>query len=592
MAYFLLNFALFLPLYLLSTDGSSFWPTLQFHSSQIGDTQRFISQVLFKQLAQYRNNFDIFRLNVEWAVLVALWVLVAPWLHGRLRLLRGLGIILCILYLLGFYYYLYEAITVSFFLVDPIFYNQYFMAIDGLQFLMSHIDLSLFTYVGAGVAVILVHFFIWWLLRILFRSEMASLRFHWSIRVGTLILAALAIASVVRFKVALANPVMVASSLSYKLEKNITESLEIAHNVANYNEELVNRSYDYQGYTLLEKPNIYLIFVESYGSVLYKRPHFRPDYLRLLKELDEELAAHDWHSVSNFSTSTTWGGGSWMAYNSFLFGLRIDVHPQFLYLRNRYRYATYPDLGHYLKSQGYRYFRASSLSVEMTDSEWAQYIHYYGVDEWLRYRDLAYTGERYSWGPSPPDQYTLGFLHERMLESAPNQPHLAFLITQNSHYPWRPLPQVIDDWHNFNQGSFPSPNAAKGLTGLDAQRANYLAAIKNQLSVMVHFITHVLSQQDENAIVVLVGDHQPPRVARRDDGFETPIHIIGRDPALVQTLAVFGFQPGLTVNDQANPIKHEGFYSMFMQLLIGLYGEEGVVPPPYKPNGVNIKVSH
>jgi hypothetical protein len=43
-----------------------------------------------------------------------------------------------------------------------------------------------------------------------------------------------------------------------------------------FDDRQVQAAYNYVGYRLERKPDIYLIFVESYGSVLYKRSHFTP----------------------------------------------------------------------------------------------------------------------------------------------------------------------------------------------------------------------------------------------------------------------------------------------------------------------------
>ena len=48
----------------------------------------------------------------------------------------------------------------------------------------------------------------------------------------------------------------------------------------------IRQAYDYSQYDLAETPNIYLIFVESYGSVLYKRDDYAVAYRELLDALD------------------------------------------------------------------------------------------------------------------------------------------------------------------------------------------------------------------------------------------------------------------------------------------------------------------
>lgn len=564
-----LNLLLFLPLFLLNIESYRFWPLIDVNSTP----------PWWKQLFHYRQNLDIFRLNVEFALLITLWVLI-----GVIRL-PVVGLVFSGWYLLTLYYYIYEAISLSFFLADPILYNQYFMAVDGLQFLFGHIKLSPFLVIGTAVVFVAAHWIVLSLIRFLFDHRSTGYLSR-PTKIGLVLLSSLMIASVLRYEMALANPVMVASSVIYKLKKNVQESLEIYENVHNFDPESVRQHYDFEHFRMKEKPDIYLLFIESYGSVLYKRSHFRSQYVTLLSELEQTLADSGWQSASNLSTAPTWGGGSWMSYASLLFGLRIDSHPQFLFLRNRYRYDSYPDIAHYLKSQGYRYFRLSSLSVELTEHEWEQYINFYGVDVWPRYRDMNYQGQRFSWGPSPPDQVALGFMHDYMGQHEyAAEPKLMFFITQNSHYPWKPLPPIVDDWRRFGKETFVAPSPAADLRGIDAQRRNYLASIEYELRTVVDFI---LRLRDENTIVVVVGDHQPPRVARRSDGFETPIHIISKDSSVASHLSDYGFQSGMIVTNQSTPIKHEGFYSMFIRVLLESYGEHPTSLPPYLPEGLQL----
>ena len=50
---------------------------------------------------------------------------------------------------------------------------------------------------------------------------------------------------------------------------------------------MIRRTHDYDEHTLVTKPDIYLIFIESYGSVLYKRPYYKVAYETLLKRMKE-----------------------------------------------------------------------------------------------------------------------------------------------------------------------------------------------------------------------------------------------------------------------------------------------------------------
>lgn len=584
-ALLVLNWLLFVPLYLLNLENTYFLPWI--------DTVGNFPDEPEKWLLRFRSNFDIFRICLEIVAIAGLAALI-PHQWGESwwqRISRTvIHIVSGAVYLLIIYYYIYEALTLSFFLADPIIYNQYFMAVDGLQFLLQNVNLSWITYALAFLGIVLLHMLIIFLLRTLFR---AAPRINWGSRSLLLVILICAGLVTMRYQQTTANPLMVVSSAAYKIKKNISDSFEVQASTAAYDEQIVLDTYDYTrgsfaDVQLTKWPNIYLILVESYGSVLYKRDDFRQQYTTLLDELETSLSQNNWHIASGLSEAPTWGGGSWMSYGSLLFGMRIETHPQFLFLRNQYRFKEYPDLGYFLKSHGYRYYRLSPLSIEMPDHEWAQYQNFYGVDEWLRHRDLNYSGTQFSWGPSPPDQYSLNFMrqHMRNQSATTNQPHFFFMITQNSHYPWSPMPPVVDEWAALNE-----PMQTTVLPGpRDHQwtRRNYFNAIEYQLRALTDF---VLKSGDEDAIFILVGDHQPPRVARKSDGWETPMHIISRDAGLADALTNYGFINGLEVPCQPDlceaTLRHEGFYSLFVRTYLEQYRTaEGIALPRYLPDGV------
>jgi hypothetical protein len=118
-------------------------------------------------------------------------------------------------------------------------------------------------------------------------------------------------------------------------------------------------------------------------------------------------------------------------------------------------------------------------------------------------------------------------------------------------------------------------------------RQDYLQAISYQLRTVEDFI---LRNGDDDALFFLIGDHQPPRVSRRADGFDTPIHIISKDQALLDAFGEFGFTPGLWIQKLESDLHHEGFYSLFMHVIVGEYGGEyhtdRVALPAYLPQGV------
>jgi hypothetical protein len=566
-----LTILLFLPLYLFDSETSTLLPGSALFSAGL--------KPAIDQLFIWRSNLDPLRISVEFTLLVTLWVLVRRVQRPTVRhLITGL-------YLLALCYYLYEAIMASIYHTDPVFYSHYFLARDGLPFLAQHVQTAGWVYALAFAGLTVVVVMITVLVRVLLANA-AQPALSMTTRIAMALLAILCITALVRYQFATARPEMVPSSLGYKLKQNIEASLQLYADVTGFDGETVRSAYDYTGYSLQKRPDIYFLFIESYGSVLYKRLHFRMPYASLLAGMEDALSAAGWRTASALSESPTWGGGSWMAYTSLLFGLRIDNHPQYLSLLNKYQVEHYPDLGSYLQAQGYTYAWVTSLSNELDERTWNRYIRFLGVDDWLRYSDLDYHGQHYGWGPAPPDQYVLNYTNTKLQQES-ERPLFYVTLTQNSHYPWRPQPTLVDDWQTLNQAP-PTDDAPVNSAGdTSTVRQDYLQAISYQLRTVEDFI---LRNGDDDTLFFLIGDHQPPRVSRRADSFDTPIHIISKDQALLDAFGEFGFTPGLWVQDLESDLHHEGFYSLFMHVMVGEYGEEDdadrVALPAYLPQGV------
>lgn len=565
--FLLLNLLLFLPLYLLNRDDTTFLPLADLVGRDWGAD--------LQHLLLWRKNIDPFRWNVELVILVGLWANIS-----RLRR-PGIRTLFIGLYFLTLFYYSYEAITLTIYQVDPIFYHHYYLVVDGLRFLLEHLHLSLGLYLVSGALVFLVLVAVYAFVRLLFSIPVAERLSPW-LRLSLGVLATIMLLATVSYQKVLAVPTMVVSSLFFKVENNLQKSLQVYHDVNNFDDTAIRQTYNYRDLTLQHKPNIYLIFVESYGSVLYQRPDYKMSYERLLTQLQQQLGAGGWQVASTLSESPTWGGGSWLAYTSTLFGLRIDTHPQFLSLLNKYQAETYPSLGTYLKQQGYRYYHLSSLSSELSEGDWLKQERFFGVDHWFRFEELHFHGPMYGWGPAPPDQYVLHYAHEQLIQ-AKDQPFLLFFITQNSHYPFAPAPTMVDDWRTLNNDQ-PSP------PGIDAEgidhalrRRNYADAIEYELQALSEFVLTTGSADD---LFIFIGDHQPPRVSRREDGFATPVHIVSRDQRLLDTFQRYGFVPGLRVPGLAPTLNHEGFYSLLVRVLVEQYGDGyHATLPPYLPKG-------
>ena len=567
LCFLLLNLLLFLPFYLLNREDATLLPITElFSRNWSADLQHMLL---------WRKNVDPFRWNVELVILLGLWVNSS---RLRRRSIRSL-LILC--YFLTLFYYAYEAITRTVYQVDPIFYHHYYLALDGLQFLLSHLHLSLASYLGAALLALLALGSVYVLVQSLYSLSLADHLSSW-LRITFGALAVVMLLPIFAYRQVLASPVMVVSSLYYKMALNIEKSLQVYYDVTNFDDTALQQTYDYHDLTLQRKPNLYLIFVESYGSVLYQRPDYKIGYELLLNKVQKQLTDGGWSMASTLSESPTWGGGSWLAYSSALSGLRIETHPQFLALLNKYQIDAYPNLGNYLKQQGYHYFHLSSLASEMPAGDWLKQERFFGVDHWFRFEELQFEGPMYGWGPAPPDQYVLHYTHDLLIKNA-DKPFVLFFITQNSHYPFAPIPSLVEDWRTLKNDEPSPPGIDPEGIPHDQRRRNYADAIQYELEMLSEF---VLTAGDENDLFVFIGDHQPPRVSRREDGFATPVHIVSRDPQLIASLQEYGFTPGLRVADLTPTMKHEGLYSLLVRTLLYNYGAgDKTALPVYLPDG-------
>ena len=563
-SFFVLHALLFLPVVLMDREDGALLPAVQFAG-------RSLDQI-WVQLAVWRREPDLLRFNSEIVLFVALWALLRPLRHLWLRRLFVFA------YLFLFFYYLYEGASLTFFSVEPVFYTQLRMATQGFSFFLQNARVTAAFVVGTVLLIVGGAVVVARLARFVLPEENRGP----ATRGALALLALLVSVQAVSRSDLLARPEMVFSSISAKLVRNIGESRRVYQEVRGIETTAAPALDDFGRFRLVERPPVYIIFSESYGSVLYKRNDWRARYRELAGRLDRKLAGAGWHVASALSLAPTWGGGSWMSYTSALFGLRVSSDPQYYALLDKYQAGGYPDLGNVLKGRGYKYYRLTALSMGLPESQWEKYASFYGVDRWLQYEDLEFVGPEYGWGPAPPDQYSLNFARET-IRSETDGPFLFFTITQNSHYPWAPQPVLVDSWRQLNRPG-PAPPPSSELIDHVQRRQNYWNAIEYQLEMLTDFI---LREPNEQAIFVLVGDHQPPRVSRREDGWDTPFHIIAKDARFVASFMEYGFTSGLAVWEPEPAFRHEGFRSLFVRQLLAAYGD-GAELPPYFPEGLPV----
>jgi len=553
------NLLLFAPLYLITWPGNTFFP----------DVARWTS-------LRTRQNYDLWRFGLEWLGLITLWVNLPRLRTPRTRrVFRWVAFALLLTFLV---YQSYEAVVVGLYHNRPDFVNDWAFLAGGIGFVLDSLSLPWWLVAGGVLGPFLLLALLYHLTGIPFAAGLPEKLMPFSRR-AFLLLALLALGYALMYPQDAATPEGEVASLALKVRANLQRARRTHERVKVMQQVSPYATYDYRRYTLAEHPNIYLFFLESYGSVLVTDPVFRPRYEALMARVQRELASAGWHMATGLSRSPVWGGGSWMAYTSMLCGVRLAQQPQYLALKYGFQNTPYPHLGRYLQSQGYRFTWVVPINRKLNPAYQAANQRFYGPDVWLTFADLDYYGPEYSWGPSPPDQYTLGFLRHWLAQQPP-RPNFVFFLTQNTHYYFAPVPPVVDDWRDLNDPNIDDPKSHPKLSRTEA----YMQAVAYDWTVLADFIRH--ARPDD--VFILIGDHQPPLVSGPWDGYDTIVHIIARDPAFVEGFTAYGLIPGMLPDLNAPRLHHEGLYSLLMRQLVARWGVHPDDLPAYHPRGIRI----
>ena len=349
--------------------------------------------------------------------------------------------------------------------------------------------------------------------------------------------------------------------ISLSVLRNVTQSIAMQKKINNFSiAELKRKNEFLDSLELPQKPNVYIIFLESYGSVLYHEEQVRDAYQSLLIALEKRMNLDELASTSIFSTSPVSGGGSWLAYTSMFYG--TEIANQGLYQKLVYDTAFHQvtNLLKWFRKKDYKtYFLAPKRNGKIAP-DYQTYGSFYGIDHWITPEVFDhFEGERFGWSSPPPDQYSLNFSHENFIRA--QGPSVLFFLTKNSHSPFKSPIEPAEDWKTLNN---PVTHQKKSYFSDIPEWSDYLQSIKYEMSMLTQF---AIEQTQGNDVVLLVGDHQPPYLTPSALGKETMIHVICRNPDFIEAFGKHGFTPGLLLPAEADTIHHEDFLWMFVEAI-------------------------
>lgn len=114
------------------------------------------------------------------------------------------------------------------------------------------------------------------------------------------------------------------------------------------------RHNDFQRVRFDAGPNIVIVCVESYGSIVYRDPRCGAGISALLRSHEPDLTQCGYRFASTFSDAPLFAGGSWLSYASFVYGAPIDNVQLYDGLFSRpSNFGAYESLFHVLARNGY-----------------------------------------------------------------------------------------------------------------------------------------------------------------------------------------------------------------------------------------------
>ncbi len=309
--------------------------------------------------------------------------------------------------------------------------------------------------------------------------------------------------------------------------------------------------------TGLRGKDVIVAFVESYGQTAVQGSSFAPGVVSVLDRGTRALDAAGYSSRSAFLTSPTFGGLSWLAHSTLQSGLWIDNQQRYNQLVKSNRYT----LSDAFKQAGWR-----TVADDPSDGgPWPEGTSFYHYDHVYNAVNTGYQGPRFSYA-TMPDQFTLKAFQQR--ELAPGHaPVMAEIDLVSSHYPWTPLPRLVD-WNAVGDGSIYDPMPAQGptvaqlYTSYDKVRASYGRSIQYSIQSLVSFVQNA---HDDNLVLVLLGDHQPaPKVSGAAATHDVPISIVTRDASVLDRVSAWDWQPGLRPGADAPTWPMDAFRDRFL----------------------------
>jgi hypothetical protein len=292
------------------------------------------------------------------------------------------------------------------------------------------------------------------------------------------------------------------------------------------------------GLELVKDKDVFLVFVESYGSIAYERPDMASPLAGARADLDAAIHATGRQVVSAYVESPTFGGSSWLAHISLMSGVEVrepETNARLMTEKRETIVTNFTRAGH----------RTVALMPGLRQV-WPE-GSFYNFDEVYGASRLDYHGPEFGWF-AIPDQYTLAKFDALENSGASRSPLFVFYPTISTHFPFIPTPPYQPDWSRmFLEHPYDGPSIVRAY----AQQPDwtnfgpgYVNAISYDYATLAGYLRR---HAGRDFVMIVLGDHEPAAaVSGVKASWDVPVHAIASQPEILDRLRAHGFRAGLT----------------------------------------------
>jgi hypothetical protein len=305
----------------------------------------------------------------------------------------------------------------------------------------------------------------------------------------------------------------------------------------------------------LKRRDVYLVYIESYGTTVFDTPEFRSALRGSLTDFESALRAAGYTMASNRLVSPTFGGGSWLAHATLASGVPMNDPVLFSQLYRSGRKM----LPGYFKDAGWRAIEIMP-GIKAPDPE----ARAWGFDRDVYAAELGYHGPSFGWF-AIPDQFTLERAAQIREALGSETPVFTQIVLVSSHIPFSPVPPYLADWRDAGAFATVPADAWEEIfrpPDWTVLAPGYLKSLKYDFAVLSDWLANHLPG---DGLVILLGDHQPPAVVGGElQQWTVPVHVLSRDPDLVAPFIAAGYAAGLVPPRTPPPKGMETFLPSFL----------------------------